>query len=189
MKIWKRSSVSALASRLIDRAHRLVDDRAEHDRRPLFARRGLVDLPYRRFDRSGVSTNGIVMSVELELLELGQQAVAEHLGRDAGAIGDEEDGAAVRPSIGGRCARYQSCQTGTTPAGSGGRSPRSIQLSPGPWKSEPHEAANAEHAAQRRELRVLRRLCATATALRSRRRRHREIRASSRRMPLARQTW
>ena len=33
----------------------------------------------------------------------------------------------------GARAAFQSCQTGVTPTGMGGRSPRSSQLSPGPW--------------------------------------------------------
>ena len=33
--------------------------------------------------------------VELDALELREQAVAEHLRRDAGAVGDEEDGSAL----------------------------------------------------------------------------------------------
>ncbi len=122
------------------RTHRLVDDRAEHDRRLDLAHGRLVDLTHGGIDLVGRVDERDRLPLEVEILELRQQAVAEHLRRDAGAIGNEEHGAAVRhrrARVSGRAdARrggYQSCQTGTTPAGIGGKSPKSIQLSPGPW--------------------------------------------------------
>ncbi len=62
--------------------------------------------------------------MKADVVELRKQAVAEHLGRDAGAVGEKEDGTAFR--------HYQRVHTGVTPAGIAGRSPKSSQLSPGP---------------------------------------------------------
>ena len=77
------------------RAHRLVDDRAEHDRRAILGRRVVVDLADHGVDLLARIDERNRVPLELELLELRQQAVAEHLGGDAGAVGDEEDGAAI----------------------------------------------------------------------------------------------
>ena len=48
------------------------------------------------FARSIESHEGQGRLLELDILELGEEAVAEHFGRDAGAIGDEEGVAKVR---------------------------------------------------------------------------------------------
>src|SRR5439155_25017371 len=53
---------------------------------------------------------------------------------DAGAIGDEEHRA-----LPGHVRHHHVDHTGSTPTGSGGKSPNSIQLSPGAWKSDPHD--------------------------------------------------
>ena len=76
-----------------DRAHVVVDESREHDRLAavaafaLDAREALLGF-FRRIDE------GQGDLVELHAFELRQQAVAEHLRRDAGAVGDEEHGSA-----------------------------------------------------------------------------------------------
>ena len=62
--------------------------------------------------------------MKADIVELRQQTVAQHFRGDAGAVGQEENGSPV--------GHYQRVQTGVTPAGMSGRSPRSSQLSPGP---------------------------------------------------------
>jgi hypothetical protein len=79
----------------------------------------LRDLLRRIDERNGAA-------LKIEGFELRQQAVAEHFGGDAGAIGNKKDGAPIRRMFTvctGGC--HQSCQTGVRPSGSGGMLPRS----------------------------------------------------------------
>jgi len=75
-----------------DLAQALVDDRVEDDRAMPVAREGSVDL------RHGVAGAflgidiGQAHELEAHVLELCEQRLAEGLGRDAGAVGDEEGG-------------------------------------------------------------------------------------------------
>jgi len=89
MKIWNMSSVSACASRRMISAHCLIDNELTTIGGDLRGCGG-VHLPYglsnlcRRVDEGNRDAAG------LEVLELRKQAVAEHLGCDAGAIRDEK---------------------------------------------------------------------------------------------------
>jgi hypothetical protein len=70
-----------------------VDKRADHDRARLLFFRQFVDLPYhiaRFFD--GIH-EGQGHFLKAHALELRKQAVSEHFGRDAGAVGNKECGA------------------------------------------------------------------------------------------------
>ena len=84
----------------------------------------LIEVQKRSYDRFLQMDR---LPSERDVLELRQQAVAEHLGRDAGAVGHEEHRAATH-----RAPLYQRAHTGVRPAGGAGMSPRSAQLSPGP---------------------------------------------------------
>jgi len=77
-------------------AHVLVDQRREDDRLPAAVGRFGLDAREAFFRFLGAVDEGQGDLVELDALELGQQAVAEHLRRDARAIGDEEHRAALR---------------------------------------------------------------------------------------------
>ena len=89
--------------------------------------RGLLELhahDLRDFLRRIDERNGAAL--EIEGFELRQQAVAEHFGGDARAIGNKKDGTPIRRVLTvctGGC--HQSCQTGVRPRGSGGTLPRS----------------------------------------------------------------
>ena len=124
----ERECMGAVADAL---AGALVDDRAEHERPLALPRGGRVDLADRVVDLFGGVHERQGVPDEVELVELHEQAVAQHLGGDAGAVRDKKYGAAIGHGL---CRpRYQRFQTGSTPNGRGGRSPRSSQLSPGPW--------------------------------------------------------
>src|SRR6187551_1607002 len=74
----------------------LVDERAEYQRARAVLLALFVDLPdgrVRLFDRIDEGQGDFV---ERYHLELGQETVAEHLGSDAGAVGNEESGALLR---------------------------------------------------------------------------------------------
>ena len=107
------------------RAHRLLDDRTEHQGPPAFAGGDIVDPPQNTFDLFRRVDVRHRHALKFEVLELRQQAVAQHFGRNAGAIGNKKNRARVRH-------RHQSFQTGVMPAGRSGMSPRSARLSPGP---------------------------------------------------------
>ena len=77
-------------------AHVLVHERGEHDRLPAAVRGFGLDAREAVLGFLGAVDEGQGDLVELDALELGQQAVAEHLRRDAGAIGDKEHRAALR---------------------------------------------------------------------------------------------
>ena len=80
------------------RAHVVVDQGREHDRLAVLllrgdARQAFLGLLGRVHERHGDL-------VELHAFELRQQAVAQHLRRNAGTVGDEENGSAQRDSHG-----------------------------------------------------------------------------------------
>src|SRR5207253_4630741 len=128
--------------------HRFVDDGAEDNRAHPVRGSDLVDT----LDHFGDALGGIDerhrLALKIEFFELGQQAVPEHLRSDAGAIRNEEDGAACRQWL-ALCWYHHPRHTGVVPTGNAGISPTSIQLSPGPWKSEPEEASNPKTCAAR----------------------------------------
>ena len=79
-----------------DLAHVAVHQGREHDRLAVAAQRFPLD-PLQAFLRLVHAVDeGQGHLVEIHALELGQQAVPEHLRGDAGAIGNEEHGAALR---------------------------------------------------------------------------------------------
>ena len=137
-------------------AHRFVDDRAEDERAPALPSGGLGDALQHLVDSLRRVHEGDGLALEVQTFKLRQQAVAEHLGGDAGAVGYEVHGVLIghvegsgvsgpgtrtksprwpsftRDATASGLQPYQSCQTGATPAGRGGIPPRSTQLSPGP---------------------------------------------------------
>src|SRR5437762_2149150 len=115
-------------------AHRLADDRADDDGTAPLRVGGGVDLAHRFVDLFRRIDEGNRHALKLEILELREKAVAEHLRGDAGAIGNKKHGA-----LPGHVPHHHVDHTGSTPTGSGGNSPKSSQLSPGAWKSEPHD--------------------------------------------------
>ena len=133
MKTWKRSSVSALVLRRI--VALIASSTTELNtigRRP--SRSGdLVDLLDHGVDLLGRIDERYRQPVKLDLLELRQQAVAEHLGGDAGAVRDEEDGAAG----------WHAGNAGRRKAGIGTRCPCAAPLPVFPHGHDARQAAPA----------------------------------------------
>jgi hypothetical protein len=77
-------------------AHHFVHDRADDDRAPAFALRGVVYLPDRLGDPLRRVDERNRHALERDLIELREQAVAEHLGGDARAVRQEEDRTPIR---------------------------------------------------------------------------------------------
>jgi hypothetical protein len=77
-------------------AHVAVHERGEDDRLAVAAQGFAFDALQAFQGPVHAVDDGQGHLVEFHALELGEQAVAQHLRRDAGAIGDEEHGAALR---------------------------------------------------------------------------------------------
>ena len=77
-------------------AHVLIHQRGEHDRLPIAVRSLGFDAREAVLGFLGAVDEGQRDLVELDPFKLGQQAVAEHLRRNARAIGNEEHRAALR---------------------------------------------------------------------------------------------
>ena len=74
----------------------LVDERAEYQRARAILLALFVDLPDGGIRFLDGIDEGQRHFVERYHLELGQQTVAQHLGSDTGAVGNEESGALLR---------------------------------------------------------------------------------------------
>ncbi len=72
-----------------------VDQRGEYDRSAIARNGCLVDPGHAGFGLRDRVDEGDGHLVEFDAVELRKQAVAEHLDRDSGAVGDEEDGSAA----------------------------------------------------------------------------------------------
>ena len=94
MKLSKKSMNSAFVRAVVRRANAVVDERREHDRLAVLLLGGDAREAFLGF-LAAVDERKRHL-IELDPFELRKQAVPEHLRRDAGAIGDEEHGAALR---------------------------------------------------------------------------------------------
>ena len=142
-------------------AHGIVDDRAEHDRRLSLARRRFVDLLDHRRDLFGRVDERDRQPGELDFLELRQQAVAQHFGRDPGAVGDEKDGATNSHAV---IVRWQAALRRSLPVlpdrhHARGKIGQVAEIHPvlaGPVPVRTAGSAKPQDARVRREFRVLR---------------------------------